>query len=282
MTNRPDGATDPRRQVVGELLRSRKYRHVCDATLHRVAEWALARSESPTKAVKRAKRKLHQVYGAFLDELEIGILDRRVEATKEADQDQLRVACAGVLERHHSTAERMDLVLHENLYPTLLRLTSEPRSVLDIACGLHPFALPWMGFPRSTPYIALDIDKRIVELINRFFVNIGQNGRAECGDALISPPAEPFDLVFLLKTIPSLEQQEKGGARRLLESLNARSVIASFPAKSLGGHAGLSSDHHKRMMSAILDELKWSAEYVQFDTELFCVLRHLPPAPTLP
>ena len=54
-------------EIVHGLKRSRKYAHTCEETLMRVAAWSAERHRSPKEALKAAKRKLHQVYGAYLE-----------------------------------------------------------------------------------------------------------------------------------------------------------------------------------------------------------------------
>ena len=50
-----------------------------------------------------------------------------------------------------------------------LARTNASDRVLDLACGLHPLAFPWMGLPLTTQYYAYDIHQPRVDLIGHFF-----------------------------------------------------------------------------------------------------------------
>src|ERR1700693_3480364 len=58
---------DPAAAVVPEVIESRKYRAVDSGLIAAVVAQQLRRGGSPRDVVKRSKRKLHQVFGAYLD-----------------------------------------------------------------------------------------------------------------------------------------------------------------------------------------------------------------------
>ena len=147
-----------RRGIRDGLRRSRKYATLCEDTLSRLADWAAARHTAPKAALKAAKRKLHQVYGAYLDQLYLVRVERLVEALPtDPTEDATRATCREVLACHASTAERLPIMAE--VYPELLAAVPDPKAVIDLACGLHPFALPWMGLPPGARYRAYDIDQ---------------------------------------------------------------------------------------------------------------------------
>ena len=78
--------------------------------------------------------------------------------------------------RHASTRERLSIL--DEFYPTLFGDLPPVNSVLDLACGLNPLALPWMGLAPDAVYHACDIYADQVELINRWFAIAGQSGEA--------------------------------------------------------------------------------------------------------
>lgn len=218
--------------IVNELRESRKYGDLSPAILERAARWAYER-HAHGDAVKAAKRKLHQVYAAYCPPGAIARLTRLVDALPARDSPQLRDHCREILRGHASTAERLPHL--ETLYPALWEITGPPNSVLDVACGFHPFALPWMHLAADAEYVPCDIDSRLVTQINRFQQHLGRPMTARCSDALTALPTGPFDVAFVLKSLPCLEQQEPGCGALLLKSLPAKHVVASFPTASLGG-----------------------------------------------
>jgi 16S rRNA (guanine(1405)-N(7))-methyltransferase len=258
-------------QVVTAVRESRKYRHICPDTILRTATWAAARSRSAKEATKRAKRKLHQVYGAYLDGWDPGALSELVEGVPHgADLESVRPICTAVMQQHTSTRERLDVI--EGFYGKILGVTGVPRRVLDLGCGLHPFALPWMGLPEDVEYAAWDIDGRVVALVNGFFARVGLPQAARCQDVFAAEAGDEVDLAFLLKMLPCLEQQEKGSGARLLGRIRAPFVVVSFPARSLGGRDKGMAAHYGGTMEATLSDSGWRAEKIEAGRELLYVI----------
>jgi hypothetical protein len=83
----------------------------------------------------------------------------------------------------------------------------------------------------------------------------------------INPP-EHVQLALLLKTIPCLEQVDKSAGRRLLEGLNAETILVSFPAHSLGGRSkgmgGIMKTHFNELMAGQF----WKVRTVRIPGEL--------------
>jgi 16S rRNA (guanine(1405)-N(7))-methyltransferase len=261
-----------RPELIGVLKRSRKYANLCEDTLTRIADWAAARHKAPKSAIKAAKRKLHQVYGAYFDRLDLARVEELVQTLPSAaTEDAVRATCREILACHASTAERLPLI--DRLYPELLAATGAPSVILDLACGLHPFALPWMALPPQARYHACDIDHRLIDAVSLFLKRTGRRATAECRDILVSLPDGEADVAFLLKTVPCLEQQEPGATVRLLRRLRARHVVVSFPAKTLGGREKGMRDHYDRVMSRIAEELRAPTRRLDYPNETFYVVR---------
>jgi 16S rRNA (guanine(1405)-N(7))-methyltransferase len=240
--------------VVAELRASRKYRHVAEAALARTAAAALRSARGRDDAVKRAKRKLHQLFAAFVTAAEIERAERIVAALPaEAREETLRQACREVLKRHSSTRERVEP--DASWYAQIWKVTGPPRSVLDLGCGFHPFALPWMGLPRECDYFACDVDERVAALVGHLFERCGRRGRAVATDVItgVTGLDTPADVAFLMKMLPTLERQEEGAAGRLLDRLHARFLVVTFPAKSLSGRERGMAANYEAFLRALLE-----------------------------
>jgi len=257
--------------VVEELGRSRKYRHLCRDTLRRIAFWSASRSSSQNEALKRAKRKLHQVYGAYLQgwdpQVAHGLLDSLPPTPQE---DVLQAVCRQILNQHTSTRERQGAL--EKLYAAIFEIVGRPKRLLDLGCGLHPFALPWMGLPPDCEYLAWEVDRRMVDLVNRFLTILGRRPSAQCRDVLANGPPRQADVVFLLKMLPCLEQQERGCSEPLLRSLATPFVVVSFPARSIGGREKGMRAHYASAMGSILAECPWPVSTMEHGEEIFFIL----------
>jgi 16S rRNA (guanine(1405)-N(7))-methyltransferase len=97
---------------------------------------------------------------------------------------------------------------------------------------------------------------------------VGLNGRTEVRDLITDPPAEPADLILLLKTLPVLEQIEKGAAARLLDVVNGRYLLITFPMRSLGGRQKGMAQNYEAMFRGWVDGRDWHVRRFQFPTEL--------------
>ena len=259
----------PRQQVVAALRTSRKYADLCPQTLERIAGWALDRHSGLTEAVKAAKRKLTRSMPPILARCRA----RSNPWWPKSIRGTLRLCrrvCREILMGHASTAERAAFL--PELYAGLFAITGKPHTVLDLACGFHPFALPWMHLAPGTRYIAIDIDGRLVRLIDVFLSRFGHNVDARCSDVLACPVPDTADVAFVLKCLPCLEQQEKGAALRLLASIHARHLVVSYPTRSLGGkHKGMDR-HYGALMATIANALDRPFTQIQFPGEVFYVL----------
>jgi 16S rRNA (guanine(1405)-N(7))-methyltransferase len=250
-------------RIAGLLAAAPKYRNVSPETLARVASWALVRYRSDKEILKAAKRKLHQVYAAYLSPKAAVRLTQLV-----ADPPEPRAACLEAMSLHASTTERLPIL--EELYSRIFAVTGTPNRLLDLACGLHPFGLPWMGLPEGASYHAMDIDCELMARLREFFAD---RIVAECRDVLMRPPQEPADVAFLLKAVPCLEQQERGASLRLLRSLKARHAVVSFPVHSLGGRGKGMEEHYSALAEDLIETLGTDAEALRYPSEIFYVLR---------
>lgn len=265
---------DLKRLVVEQLRESRKYRTVSLATMERIAEWAVARSGSPKEIVKNAKRKLHQVYGAYLDPSTLKRAEELVGKLHTGmDMEQVRSVCREILSCHASTRERLPIL---DVALDALREALGPfSSVSDLACGLNPFCLPWLDPSGEIRYLASDIDDRLVAVINRFLECMGRSATAASHDILCgNPPAA--EVVLLFKVLPSLERQEKGAAEkiilRLAKERAVRKLVVSFPSHSLGGHGKGMEAHYGGFIESIAGQLGLSFQRFPYSTEIFYIL----------
>jgi 16S rRNA (guanine(1405)-N(7))-methyltransferase len=259
--------SEARARVLGDLTGSRKYAAIAPETLQRVTDWALARHPKPKEASNAARRKLHQMVGAFADEASL----RRAKAQlTEMAGEHMQDACLEILRCHASTAERIPDM--EVVYQNLFKDIPPPRTILDLGCGLHPFAIPWMNLTSECRYVAWDIDTRLVSLANDFFMSRGITGTAEAKDLIGAHDLPPADLVFLLKTLPTLEQEEKGAGRALLAKLKAATLIVSFPSKTLGGRNVGMREAYERAWAPVFSELGWNPAALETGRETFYVL----------
>lgn len=223
------------------VLGSPRYRNVDRSLVSRLAVEELSKARSADDAVKRVKRRLHQAVGAFRQG------SRMASAPWPADPEALRSACLEAMRRHASTRER--LLFLERFHASVWELTGVPASILDLGCGLHPLALPWMGIGPAT-YTAVDADTGTLAIVAGFLEAAGQPHRTESRDLARAAPmghADSADVALLLKLVTTLDRQDGAAATRLLQSLRVRHAVVSFAARSLGGRSGRERAYRDRL-----------------------------------
>jgi 16S rRNA (guanine(1405)-N(7))-methyltransferase len=232
-------ASGPRPEALEELvaavLASPKYRQLAPDLVRRVGARELAKRRTRREALDATRRKLHQVGSAYLAaRMPYGRWLEELRAARDTgDPDALRRACAAVMAHHASTRERLPLL--DRFYRETLLEIAPIHSVLDVACGLHPLAIPWMPLAPGAVYHAWEIYADLVAFLNHAFPLLEVEGRAELRDALSAAPAPPAELALLLKSLPCLEQLDPDAAHRLLDVLPAPHLLVSFPSRTLGG-----------------------------------------------
>lgn len=250
-------------RLVAEVLARPKYAGLLPAFVAWVGRRELGRARSHAQALQATRRRLHLAVGAYAGRPHWARVADRLEA--DAAQGDLRTACRRALACHASTRERL-----AGLERFARRALGEPgrvRSVLDLACGLQPLALPWMGFPPEVRYRACDVDRGLLGVVERFFRLAGTDGRAFACNLLEECPRDEADLGLLLKALPALEELGPGTTRRLLRELRVRCLLVSFPAASLGGRRrGLAAAHEARFLELVAGE-PWRVEGVRLPDE---------------
>ena len=258
-------------ELVASVRAGSRYRQVSEDLIRDIGARELARRVSLKEAVKAVKNKLHQVGGAYLAERQdyAAWLSDLTHLARGEDRDSFLAYLKTIMRHHASTRERLPIL--EQFYRTILAELPPVRSVLDIACGLNPLALPWMPFSGSVEYYACDIYRDMVDFLNQFMALLPVRGQAEVRDVIQACPTREVDLAFVLKTIPCLEQVDKAAGTRLLRTLNARHIAVSFPVHSLGGRARGMQAHYATSFRALLDPA-WSVRRFEFETELAFVI----------
>lgn len=253
-------------KLVAAVRKSAKYRRVCEDVVRGVGERELAKGRRLKEAVKATKKKLHQVGGAYLE----GGMDYAdwLDDLKAAsvNSEDFRRACFRIMAHHSSTRERLEVI--DEFYTTVLSDLPPVRSVLDLACGFNPLAIPWMGLPDGTVYYAYDIYEDMVDFLCAFMKLTQVRGQAVACDALRSCPLPKVDLALVLKSIPCLEQIDKSAGVRLWDAIDADHVLVSFPVHSLGGRdKGMPTNYEARFRELVADK-DWAIKRFAFATEL--------------
>lgn len=264
-------------KLVAQIQASAKYADVSAELIGHIGAAELAKRTSLGEAVKATKNKLHQVGGMYLAER--APYDRWLEELRQAQTSEVSVPSASLpgssktpevlrrIMRHHaSTRERLPIL--DRFYATILGDLAPVHSVLDVACGLNPLAIPWMPLAPSATYHAVDIYEDMMRFLDAAFGALGVQGKAETRDVLRDCPTHQVDVALVLKAIPCLEQIDKAAGRRLMDTIRARCVVVSFPTRTVGGrNVGMSASYEAHFNDIIATKT-WCVERFEFEGEL--------------
>jgi len=267
---------DDLQPLINEILSSRPYRglDLPVETVRDLLSQELPRHRSQKDALKSVRHKLHNIVAPYLGDPDYlaaaGQLD---QAFDSRDPLQVQAVCRQLLSSHASTRERLPLL--PDFYCRLWAVTGVPPTILDLACGLHPFGFPWMGLPVSTRYFAYDIHRPRVELLNHFFIRQGLEPLACVQDILVAPPPVAAEVAIFFKEAHRFEQRQHGCNRAFWQALQVKWLLVSLPTTSLSQKHSL-VEGHRRLVYNNLPGLDWPVAEVVFDGEIvFCIKREI-------
>jgi 16S rRNA (guanine(1405)-N(7))-methyltransferase len=268
MARPPDPAA-----VLQQVMSSAKYASLDEGFLRRIAGEASDRCRDHGAAVRYARRKLHQAFGAFA----AGSLGDGVRACVSAIRSgvPVRDACLASMRRHASTAERAAVL--DAFYQQMETWCGRPSAVADLACGLSPLALPWLATGPDATYWCCDVDRGLTAALPALSESFGVSVQAEPRDLVRPARLPPADLVLLLKTLTTLEQQRRGAARDVLAALDAPRVVVSLPRGSLSARRRYTDDPIDAIGKAIAGLPYEAIDQAEFgDEALFLLARSGP------
>jgi len=255
-----------------EVLSSRKYRNsgIPDETVLDLISQAQGQSKDPREIEHFVREKLHNIMAPYLgdpDYAKCGLeLD---EAYQIGDKVQVKEVCIKILSAHASTKERLPIL--NGFYERLFAHTGQPKVILDLACGLNPFTLPWMSLPADTQYYAYDLHQPRLDAINHFFQLNGMSALATRQDILVEPPAIKADVAFFFKEAHRFEIRRHGCNREFWQGIKAKHLLVSLPTASLTGRHSKIDQHHRLVMDTIAG-LPWLVQEIEFENEIvFCI-----------
>jgi 16S rRNA (guanine(1405)-N(7))-methyltransferase len=259
--------------LIDNIQSSKKYATICIDTIKRIGEKELKKNANVKTAIKATKRNLHQIFGCYSRKRGINydkIYDKLKSAYNTQLETEIKKVCRSILMLHTSTQER--IILLEKFYKSIFNVTGKPKSVIDVACGLNPLTIPWMSLEETAQYFSYDIDENTIDFINNYFKLIGLNSIALTRDVIVQPPVIEADMALLLKTIPCLEQQEKGCSIRLMEALKTKYIVVSFPVKSIGGKSKGMPANYERILYNLIRGKDWQVTKLVFEAELLFLI----------
>lgn len=259
-------------RLTDKILEQKKYRQM--GIPKTTVEDIISREAKPGLnekfILKNARKKMHHLVADYLGDVDYDLVADWLSFTyAQKNENSFKDTCRRILNLHASTRERLTHL--ENFYQTIFTACGMPESILDLACGLNPFAMPWMDLPDSTQYHAYDINSPRIDLINKFFRYEHRPLLGEIRDILVDPPQQRADMAFFFKEAHRMEQRRKGSNFELWQALDVKYLIVSLPASSLNAQHDLRRQMRKLVETAI-NGLDWQVQEFQSGNEMiFCI-----------
>lgn len=260
-------------RLINDVSASPKYSDISPDLIRRIGAQELAKRRSFKEALKSTRNKLHQIGGAYFAGRQdySRWLDELRSAAQTGDRAIMQRVCKTIMSHHASTRERLPIL--DQFYATILADLPPINSVIDIACGLNPLAIPWMSLEAGAQYYACDIYQGMLDFLDDALAFMPVKGTVQQCDIIQACPTHQVDLALVLKTLPCLEQVDRQAGHHLLHTLNARYLIVSFPVHSLGGHSKGMTTHYEAHFRELIRNDAWDVQRITFPTELVFVVK---------
>lgn len=260
-------------RLTAAVREGRGYRTLCEPIVRRIGEMELRKRRPWKETVKETRSRLHQIAGAYLESPPP--YAKWLETLRTADTAEARQgALVTMMRRHASTAERLPEL--DGFYRAVFATLPPIRSVADIACGLNPLTIPWMGLAPGARYFAYDLYTDMMDflqeaaLLEPLLDHVALTAAAS--DVAGNPPGEEVDAALIMKFLPVLQQVDRGGAAAWLRGLRARFLIVTYPTRTLGGRNVGMAGFYAAQFLELIAPFGWSCARYEFDGELCFVV----------
>jgi len=251
-----------------EILNSPKYRTI-DIPVAMVASLYLLEAPNHKKLPdlhKAVRKKLHNIVANYLGNVDYEECEAALANATSISDNELKDICLQILSQHVSTQERIPNL--DIFYKEIFERIGKPASILDLACGYHPFGIPWMNLDQNCNYYAYDIIEARVHLLNTFFSLLHRESLAFQQDILINPPQVEAEVAFFFKEAHRFEQRQKGCNRQFWQSLKVKNLLVTLPAASMTNRHQ-KTDQHRKLVYDNIQGMDWEVEEFQIGNELF-------------
>jgi 16S rRNA (guanine(1405)-N(7))-methyltransferase len=253
------------------VRQNQKYAQLNTTLVEQIAREELKNQKDWHSALKTTRTRLHQLTGAFLPpKINYAQLINNLGIISQNNSDELHAYSKQLMRLHASTNERLPFL--ERFFFTCLEPLGKVESILDLACGLNPLAIPWMPLKENYSYLACDVVDPMVSFLNSFFSQTNQTGTAFVCNLFQEIPKQQVEVAYLLKLLPILDQIDPSISTRLLDELNADHVLISYPSKSLGGRSKGMKQTYSQHLQRITEGRNFHIQEFTFPNEIAYLL----------
>lgn len=259
-------------KLVAVVGKGRSYSHIMPDLVKRITFEEAGKFRKPSQVIKSARSRLHQVGGAFLGKtINYAQWETRLkELPADIHHPAVMQYCQEMMHLHASSLERLCIL--PEFFKTAMETIGPVKSVLDLACGFNPLAIPWMELNDQFTYTACDIFEDMIGFLNTFFRHFSADATAYTCDITQIKEFPRVQLALLLKTLPCLEHLNKNIGSQVLKNIHADHILVSFPVKSLSGHEKGMRENYQSYFYSLLRPSDWTLRTFELSTELAFLL----------
>lgn len=213
--------------VLDSIKTSKNYKDICDKTIEKLIEQESPKYKKNKDIEQSVRTKLHLWAKMFFSDFKKS--QKALLDGENTDRDFY----LQVIKRHCSTTERFEFL--EEFFDDILSQCENADSIIDIGCGFNPIAYICFAKKHVKNYFAFDIVGECIDFLNLCFKDLKKDYVAEVLDASQDIPKNKVDIVFLFKILPLLEQQKQGKAKEVVNAIDAKKFVITYPTKTLGG-----------------------------------------------
>jgi hypothetical protein len=209
------------KEIYEQIIKKKDFSQLPKKDVERTFEKFAKRQVSDEEKIRLTRDLLRKVFSAFTS--------KKILSLKDKDPEW-------VLRKHISTRER--LPYYEELYSKIVK---PGESVFDLGAGINGFSYNY--FSKGTEYIAVEAMGQLVDLMNYYFKTRGIEEAMAVQESLFElekikkyiGQVRGSKVVFLFKTLDSLEMLERDYSKRLLKEIVplVDRVVVSFATRSL-------------------------------------------------
>ena len=230
---------------------------------------------NPEYIMKMVRTRLHQMHGSF----QVIENKKRNKLFEELKKDPENIEIIDkILETNRSTLERLED--YTEIYKKIFEITSEPKVILDLGCGINPVSFDYSGLGKKIKYFAYDINDKDNDFLNEFFKIQGINGKAEifdCSKIENINKLPSADLCFMFKFLDPVEKAY-GKGHKLAEEIilelrkKVKFIVISFSKLTVGGNP--MNYPYRGWMDRMLERLEIKNKQFETSNEIFYVIKN--------
>lgn len=228
----------------------------------------IIKSKTFKETLKIIRQEIGIVYGSFLT-ADFPKREKLLEEINSLEDSNI------LLKLHKSTRERIDH--YEEIYSKIFEWY-KPKKIADLCCGLNPTSLNEINkILEYTPeYFASDLNPNDMDFLNQYFKKLNIKGLAKAYDLtkldiIEDKEFQKADLVFLFKALDSLEFIKKNITKDLIQKIQSKHIVISFPTKSLVSRKEFKMEKRNWFIKFI-EEQEYKYETFEVEGELFFLI----------